>query len=72
MLTSKDAMNLVNKGKNEKIFLILALSLNIFALQLDEISNTMQKISIKAYNFYKTTKKIKNKLLMEFFQFLII
>lgn len=43
MLTSKDAMNLVNKGKNEKIFLILALSLNIFALQLDEISNTMQK-----------------------------
>lgn len=51
----------------KKIFLILALSLNIFALQLDEISNTMQKISIKAYNFYKTTKKIKNKLLMEFF-----
>lgn len=27
----------------KKIFLILALSLNIFALQLDEISNTMQK-----------------------------
>lgn len=67
MLTSKDAMNLVNKGKNEKIFLILALSLNIFALQLDEISNTMQKNINKSLQLLQNNKEDKNKLLMEFF-----
>ncbi|EOX8335285.1 toluene tolerance protein, partial [Campylobacter coli] len=43
----------------KKIFLILALSLNIFALQLDEISNTMQKNINKSLQLLQNNKEDK-------------
>lgn len=62
-------MNLANKGKKmKKIFLILALSLNIFALQLDEISSTMQKNINKSLQILQNNKENKKQAADEIFQ----
>ncbi|EAI7266307.1 toluene tolerance protein [Campylobacter coli] len=52
----------------KKIFLILALSLNIFALQLDEISSTMQKNINKSLQVLQNNKENKKQAADEIFQ----
>lgn len=69
MLMNKDAMNLVNKGTTmKKICLIFVLLLNAFALQLDEISSTMQKNINASLKFLQDNKEDKKQAANEIFK----